>query len=135
MILAKTVPIYGLKKAIYETLAGKQSMTVHRVVPPKAKFPYMTIDDIIAKPDDTKVNVLWRMTATVNIWATEQQDALVDEALNDMTEIFSQIGTTLDVGTDYRIADCNIGIAETFAEQTTGFHGLMQLEFLLEEKP
>lgn len=134
MILARDVPLVALKTAVYDCISEKQSMDVHGVVPPKAKLPYMTIDDVIAKPDDTKLDVIWNVTVTINVLANEEQQKLVNEALNDITTIIAYYGPTLDVGSAYKVIDCNIGLVETFSEQTTGFHGLMQLEFLLGRK-
>lgn len=134
MIIARDVPLMALKSAVFKAIKEKQSMAVHGLVPPKAAFPYITIDAVMAKPADTKVDVLWNVTTTVNIWATEEQQAQVYEAINDITTIFSHYGTALDLGTAYKVLDCNIELAEVFPEQTTGFHGTMQLSFLLERK-
>lgn len=134
MIIARDIPLVALKTAVFKAIKDKQSMAVYGVVPPKTDFPYITIDAATAKPADTKLDVMWNVSVTINVWATEQQQQLVYEALDDITTIFSHYGLTLDVGMAYTVIDCNIGLVETFPEQTTGFHGLMQLDFLLERK-
>ena len=136
MITTRDVPLFALKKAVFKIISEKQSMPVYGLVADGTALPYVTIDDVIAKPADTKVDALWDVTATINIWAqgTVKQQKLVYEAINDITTIFSYYGSSLDIGTAYHTLDCNIELAEVFAEQTTGFHGTMQISFLLERK-
>lgn len=134
MILARDLPLIAIQTAVFKTIKTKQDMPVMGAVTDKTPLPYITVDSVSAKPDNSKNSVGWRCSVNVNIWSSEHDKKKIYEALNDITTIFSVYGCNLDLGEAYEVTDCDISLAETFPEQTAGFHGLIILEFFIERK-
>ena len=134
MRIIKTIPTVSLQKAVFKLLSKGQDKKVYGQVPEGAAFPYITIDSITAKPLDTKNSTQWNCSITVNVWGTEEGKQAVYEAVSDITYLISKYGVEKVVVDGFAVLDAQIDMIETFPEQTTGYHGLVQINYQLSDK-
>lgn len=134
MRIIKTIPTVSLQKAVFKLLSKGQDKKVYGQVPEGAAFPYITIDSMTAKPLDTKNSIQWNCSLTVNVWGTEEGKQAVYEAVSDITYLISKYGVEKVVVDGFAVLDAQIDMIETFPEQTTGYHGLVQINYQLSDK-
>lgn len=135
MRVIKNVPTVSLQIGVHKLLSMGQDKPVYGgPVPAGATFPYITLDAITAKPLDTKNSVQWACSMTVNIWGTEDGKQAVYEAVSDITYLISKYGVEKVQVDGFAVLDALIDMIETFPEQTTGYHGLIQINYQLSDK-
>lgn len=134
MRIIKTIPTVSLQKAVFKLLSKGQDKKVYGQVPEGAAFPYITIDSITAKPLDTKNSTQWNCSITVNVWGTDEGKKDVYETVSDITYLISKYGVEKVAVDGFAVLDAQIDMIETFPEQTTGYHGLIQINYQLSDK-
>ena len=134
MRVIKNVPTVSLQMGVYKLLSMGQDKKVYGQVPEEVITPYITIDAITAKPLDTKNSIQWFCSLTVNVWGTEEEKQAVYEAVSDITYLISKYGVEKVQVDGFAVLDAQIDIIETFPEQTTGYHGLIQINYQLSDK-
>lgn len=134
MRIIKTIPTVSLQKAVFKLLSKGQDKKVYGQVPEGAAFPYITIDSITAKPLDTKNSTQWNCSITVNVWGTDEGKKDVYETVSDITYLISKYGVEKVTVDGFAVLDAQIDMIETFPEQTTGYHGLIQINYQLSDK-
>lgn len=134
MRIIKTIPTVSLQKAVFKLLSKGQDKKVYGQVPEGAAFPYITIDSITAKPLDTKNSTQWNCSITVNVWGTDEGKKDVYETVSDITYLISKYGVEKVTVDGFAVLDAQIDMIETFPEQTTGYHGLIQINYRLSDK-
>ena len=132
MILIKDIPLVNLQKAVFKLLKDGQTCAIYGDVPYNASLPYITIGAIQAKPNGSKDSVLWTISMQIDVWADKNGKKTVNDTLNDISTLISYYGTTLAVE-NYAVVDTNIDLAETFPEETTGYHGTLTASFTLSQ--
>jgi hypothetical protein len=133
--IIKNIPTVALQQAIHNLLSKGQDKAVYGEVPESVTFPYITIDAITAKPLDTKNSMQWNCSLTVNIWGVNDGKGkkAVYETVSDITYLISKYGTLVVID-GFAVLDAQIDLIETFPEQTTGYHGLIQINYSLSDK-
>lgn len=134
MRIIKTIPTVSLQKAVFKLLSKGQDKKVYGQVPEGAAFPYITINSITAKPLDTKNSTQWNCSITVNVWGTDEGKKDVYETVSDITYLISKYGVEKVTVDGFAVLDAQIDMIETFPEQTTGYHGLIQINYQLSDK-
>lgn len=134
MRIIKTIPTVSLQKAVFKLLSKGQDKKVYGQVPEGAAFPYITINSITAKPLDTKNSTQWNCSITVNVWGTDEGKKDVYETVSDITYLISKYGVEKVAVDGFAVLDAQIDMIETFPEQTTGYHGLIQINYQLSDK-
>lgn len=134
MRIIKTIPTVSLQKAVFKLLSKGQDKKVYGQVPEGAAFPYITIESITAKPLDTKNSTQWNCSITVNVWGTDEGKKDVYETVSDITYLISKYGVEKVTVDGFAVLDAQIDMIETFPEQTTGYHGLIQINYQLSDK-
>mgnify|MGYP000194930324 FL=1 len=136
MILIKNVPLVPLQKAVFKMLKEGQAVKVYGSVPTNADLPYITIGSVTATPVSDKTGSLWNTAINIDVWAGAQQKQLVNDVLNDVCVLASYYGSNdsaekmqLD---GFNIINCSIGTVEAFPELTTGYHGTITLNFVIQ---
>ena len=134
MRIIKTIPTVSLQKAVFKLLSKGQDKKVYGQVPEGAAFPYITINSITAKPLDTKNSTQWNCSITVDVWGTDEGKKDVYETVSDITYLISKYGVEKVTVDGFAVLDAQIDMIETFPEQTTGYHGLIQINYQLSDK-
>lgn len=134
MRIIKTIPTVSLQRAVFKLLSKGQDKKVYGQVPEGAAFPYITIESITAKPLDTKNSTQWNCSITVNVWGTDEGKKDVYETVSDITYLISKYGVEKVTVDGFAVLDAQIDMIETFPEQTTGYHGLIQINYQLSDK-
>ncbi len=134
MRIIKTIPTVSLQKAVFKLLSKGQDKKVYGQVPEGAALPYITINSITAKPLDTKNSTQWNCSITVNVWGTDEGKKDVYETVSDITYLISKYGVEKVAVDGFAVLDAQIDMIETFPEQTTGYHGLIQINYQLSDK-
>ena len=136
MILIKNVPLVPLQKAVFKMLKEGQSVKVYGNVPTNADLPYITIGSVTATPVSDKTGSLWNAAVNIDVWADAQQKQLVNDVLNDVCVLASYYGandSTDKMKLDgFNVINCSIGTVEAFPELTTGYHGTITLNFVIQ---
>lgn len=134
MRIIKTIPTVSLQRAVFKLLSKGQDKKVYGQVPEGAAFPYITINSITAKPLDTKNSTQWNCSLTVDVWGTDEGKKDVYETVSDITYLISKYGVEKVAVDGFAVLDAQIDMIETFPEQTTGYHGLIQINYQLSDK-
>lgn len=134
MRIIKTIPTVSLQRAVFKLLSKGQDKKVYGQVPEGAAFPYITINSITAKPLDTKNSTQWNCSITVDVWGTDEGKKDVYETVSDITYLISKYGVEKVTVDGFAVLDAQIDMIETFPEQTTGYHGLIQINYQLSDK-
>jgi len=134
VIKYRNIPLVKLREQLFSLFAEKQDVKVFGHVPDESELPLITFGAVIAKPMDTKQDVFWECSATIDVWGDEDSEDVIAGTLDDISLILSVYGEKLDIGDDFKIQDCSISLIETFPEETTGYHGLMTVDFLIQKK-
>lgn len=136
MILIKNVPLVPLQKAVFKMLKEGQVVKVYGNVPADADLPYITIGSVTATPVSDKTGSLWNAAINIDVWAGSPQKQLVNDVLNDVCVLASYYGSSdsdeqlqLD---GFKVINCSIGTVEAFPELTTGYHGTITLNFVIQ---
>lgn len=136
LILIKNVPLVPLQKAVFKMLKEGQAVKVYGNVPTNADLPYITIGSVTATPVSDKTGSLWNTAINVDVWAGAQQKQLVNDVLNDVCVLASYYGSndsTEKMQLDgFNVINCSIGTVEAFPELTTGYHGTITLNFVIQ---
>lgn len=113
-----------------------QKVKVYGNVPTTADLPYITIGSVTATPVSDKTGSLWNAAINIDVWAGPQQKQLVNDVLNDICVLASYYGANdsdenmqLD---GFNVVNCSIGTVEAFPELTTGYHGTITLNFVIQ---
>lgn len=136
MILIKNVPLVPLQKAVFKMLKEGQAVKVYGNVSTNADLPYIIIGSVTATPVSDKTGSLWNAAINIDVWAGAQQKQLVNDVLNDVCVLASYYGSNdsdeqlqLD---GFKVINCSIGTVEAFPEMTTGYHGTITLNFVIQ---
>lgn len=132
-MIIKQIPIVSLRKAVFKLLKEGQKTPIYGTVSTQAKLPYITIGALTFKPLQTKDLTIWQNSLQIDVWADKNGKLQVNETLNDICILLSVYGKELELE-EYTIIDCNINLVEDFPELTTGHHGVVTVDFTLQQK-
>lgn len=137
-MLRRRIPFNAVQKAIYELLATGQTIPVYDRIPTgQEPMPYVWLGEFHGAPiDDNKSSSLHRISQRIDIWSGEQGKREVNGILDDVSYLLTTYRLELDGYRQLGAADIveYRATAERYADNTGAYHGVLSVEYTLEEE-
>lgn len=136
-MLINRIPFNAVQKGIYQLVSQGQSVPVYDSLPTGTEtMPYIWLGEFHGTPvDRNKTHTMHAISQQLDVWSAQQGKKEINGIMDDIAYLVSRYELGLD---GYRqVGAANIplyqAVCETYADQTSAYHGIVMLEYLIEQ--